>query len=101
MLKGQMPLLWISLIREYSHQFLLGAGELLAMDMSEVSELLLFMHFKRNLTEIILAGKVSCRRMTPRDVVAAPGSLAVTKARMDGAGSTLGQWKVTLPMAGG
>ena len=32
---------------------------------------------------------------------AAPGSLAVPKARLDiGAGSSLGQWEVSLPMAG-
>jgi len=32
--------------------------------------------------------------------VAAP-SLAVLKARLDGAGSTLGWWKGALPLAGG
>jgi len=36
----------------------------------------------------------------PREAVAAP-SLAVPKARLDGAGSTLGWWKMSLPMAGG
>ena len=36
----------------------------------------------------------------PRAAVAAP-SLAVFKARLDGAGSSLGWWKVSLPMAGG
>jgi len=36
----------------------------------------------------------------PREAVAAP-SLAVFKARLDGAGSTLGWWKVSLPMAVG
>ena len=36
----------------------------------------------------------------PRGAVAAP-SLAVLKARLDGAGSTLGWWKLSLPMAGG
>ena len=33
----------------------------------------------------------------PRAAVAAPGSLAVSQARVDGAWSSLGQWKVTLP----
>ena len=38
----------------------------------------------------------------PRAAVAAPGSLAVSKARLDiGAWSSLGQWKVSLSMAGG
>ena len=36
----------------------------------------------------------------PREVVAAP-SLAVFKARLDGALSNLVWWKVSLPMAGG
>ena len=36
----------------------------------------------------------------PREAVAAP-SLAVFKARLDGAMSNLGWWKVSLPMAGG
>jgi len=36
----------------------------------------------------------------PREAVAAP-SLAVFKARLDGALSNLLQWKVSLPMAGG
>jgi len=36
----------------------------------------------------------------PREAVAAP-SLAVLKARLDGALSTLGWWKGSLPMAGG
>jgi len=36
----------------------------------------------------------------PREAVAAP-SLAVFKARLDGALSTLVWWKVSLPMAGG
>ena len=37
----------------------------------------------------------------PRAAVAAPGSLAVPKARLDiGAWSSLGQWEVSLPMAG-
>jgi len=36
----------------------------------------------------------------PREAVAAP-SLAVSKARMDGAWSNLVWWKVSLPMAGG
>ena len=36
----------------------------------------------------------------PREAVAAP-SLAVFKARLDGALSNLAQWKVSLPMAGG
>jgi len=36
----------------------------------------------------------------PRGAVAAP-SLAVLKAGLDGAGSTLGWWKGALPMAGG
>jgi len=36
----------------------------------------------------------------PREAVAAP-SLAVLKARLDGALSTLGWWKMALPMAGG
>ena len=36
----------------------------------------------------------------PRGAVAAP-SLAGFKARLDGAGSTLGWWKGSLPMAGG
>ena len=38
--------------------------------------------------------------MLPREVMAAP-SLAVFKARLDGALSTLGWWKMSLPMAGG
>ena len=36
----------------------------------------------------------------PRAAVAAPGSLAVSKARLDRAGSSLGQWKVSLPWQG-
>jgi len=36
----------------------------------------------------------------PREAVAAP-SLAVLKAMLDGALSTLGWWKGSLPMAGG
>jgi len=36
----------------------------------------------------------------PREAVAAP-SLAVSKARLDGALSNLVCWKVSLPMAGG
>ena len=36
----------------------------------------------------------------PRGAVAAP-SLAVLKARLDGAGSTLGWWKGALPVADG
>jgi len=36
----------------------------------------------------------------PRAAVAAP-SLSVLKARLDGALSNLGWWKVSLPMAGG
>jgi len=36
----------------------------------------------------------------PREAVAAP-SLAVFKARLDGALSNLVWWKVSLPMAGG
>ena len=36
----------------------------------------------------------------PREAVAAP-SLAVLKARLDGALSTLGWWKMSLLMAGG
>ena len=35
----------------------------------------------------------------PREAVAAPGSLAVSKARLDtGAGSSLAQWEVSLPV---
>ena len=34
----------------------------------------------------------------PREAVAAPGSLEVSKARLDGVWSSLGQWKVSLPM---
>ena len=37
----------------------------------------------------------------PRAAVAAPGSLEMSKARLDGAESTLGWWKLSLPMAGG
>jgi len=40
-----------------------------------------------------------CPRL-PREAVAAP-SLAVLKAGLDGAGSTLGWWKGSLPTAGG
>jgi len=40
-----------------------------------------------------------CHRL-PREAVAAP-SLAVFKARLDGALSNLVWWKVSLPMAGG
>jgi len=36
----------------------------------------------------------------PREAVAAP-SLAVFKARLDGALRNLGWWKVSLPVAGG
>ena len=36
----------------------------------------------------------------PRAAVAAPGSPAVSKARLDGAWSSLGQWKVSLPWQG-
>jgi len=36
----------------------------------------------------------------PREAVAAP-SLAVFKTRLDGAWSSLGWWKGSLPMAGG
>jgi len=39
------------------------------------------------------------RNRLPREAVAAP-SLAVFKARLDGALSTLVWWKVSLPMAG-
>jgi len=39
-------------------------------------------------------------RRLPREAVAAP-SLAVLKARLDGALSTLGWWKMSLLMAGG
>ena len=41
----------------------------------------------------------SCHRL-PRAAVAALGSLEVSKARLDRAWSTLGQWKVSMPMAG-
>ena len=34
----------------------------------------------------------------PRAAGAAPGSLAVSKARLDRAGSSLGQWEMSLPM---
>ena len=37
----------------------------------------------------------------PRAAVAAPGSLEVSKGRLDRAWSSLGQWKVSLPMAEG
>ena len=37
----------------------------------------------------------------PREAVAAPGSLEVSRARLDGAWSNLGWGKVSLPMAGG
>ena len=40
-----------------------------------------------------------CSRL-PRAAVGAP-SLAGLKARLDGAGSNLGWWKVSLPIAGG
>ena len=40
------------------------------------------------------------RHRLPREAVAAP-SLAVFKARLDGALSNLVWWKVSLPMAGG
>ena len=36
----------------------------------------------------------------PREAVAVPGSLEVSKARLDRAWNNLGQWKVSLPMAG-
>ena len=36
----------------------------------------------------------------PREAVAAPGSLAVFKARLDGALGKLGWWRGSLPMAG-
>ena len=36
----------------------------------------------------------------PREAVAAPGSLAVPKARLDGAWSSLVEGKASLPMAG-
>lgn len=36
----------------------------------------------------------------PRAAVTAPGCLEVPKARLDGAWSSLGQWKVSLSMAG-
>ena len=39
-------------------------------------------------------------RRLPREAVGAP-SLAVLKARLDGAWSNLGWWRVSLPMAGG
>ena len=35
----------------------------------------------------------------PREAVAAPGSLEVSKARLCVAWSNLGQWEVSLPMA--
>ncbi|RMC14542.1 hypothetical protein DUI87_09639 [Hirundo rustica rustica] len=35
----------------------------------------------------------------PREAVAAPGSLEVSKTRLDGAWISLGLWKVSLPMA--
>jgi len=40
------------------------------------------------------------RHRLPREVVAV-GSLAVFKARLDGALSNLVSWKMSLPMAGG
>jgi len=43
---------------------------------------------------------MSHRTRLPREAVAAP-SLAVLKARLDGAQSNLGWWKTSLPMAGG
>jgi len=43
---------------------------------------------------------VKCWHRLPREAVAAP-SLAVFKARLDGALSNMGWWKVSLPMAGG
>jgi len=43
---------------------------------------------------------VRCWHRLPREVVAAP-SLAVLKARLDGALSNLLWWKVFLPMTGG
>ena len=36
----------------------------------------------------------------PREAVAAPGSLEVPKARLDRVQSSLGQWEVSLPLAG-
>ena len=36
----------------------------------------------------------------PRAAVAVPGSLEVSKARLDRAWSSLGQWKVSLPWQG-
>ena len=36
----------------------------------------------------------------PREAVAAPGSLEVSKARLDRAWSSLAQWEVSLSMAG-
>lgn len=60
------------------------------MDMFQVSELLLFMDLKMNLSEIVLAGKVSGRTITPREVLDSPGSLEVSKARLDGAWRSLG-----------
>ena len=47
----------------------------------------------------LLPGRVG--RLWHREAVAAPGSLAVSKARLDtGAWGTLGQWEVSLPVAG-
>ena len=40
------------------------------------------------------------RHRLPRAAVGAP-SLAVSRARLDGAGGNLVQWKVSLPRAGG
>jgi len=45
-------------------------------------------------------GVVRPRPRLPREAVAAP-SLAVFKARLDGAWSNLVWWKGSLPMAGG
>ena len=39
------------------------------------------------------------RHSMPREAVAAPGSLEVSKARLDKVWNNLGQWKVSLPMA--
>jgi len=63
-------------------------------------------HQKGNVIQIIISKKFFPMRVVrpwpwlPREAVAAP-SLAGLKARLDGALSTLGWWKGSLPVAGG
>ena len=57
-------------------------------------------HIKKLIYQFFTMRVVKHWPRLPREAVAAP-SLAVFKARLDGALSTLGWWKMSLLMAGG